>query len=445
MACSSSSLGRTLAPSVTSTSSTVDISVERGLSGGGTTNQRHHRQQLANSAADEMLTGSCSTLAVPFVDSGDGNVSSQVEGKGNGSGGGTTTTTTTTNNEDEDEDDFYFVTSGDIGNIPSYVFLLLAQVKRGRLNASDISRRSSSVGLIPGTLGIQCRHCCGRKGSGTYFPPNANKLSRSSAPCLHTHLQRCEDCPKSIKMALRREKKNRTTDSVSVNEVDTTCRSEEVGEQQHQQQQYWQLLLDRIEDESFVGGDDDSRAVVKAHLSKLLTINDGGKREEEPKIRTADKMDGDVGAKDDDNAEEKDGEVEHTAAPVVAGIATGTTDFYASAASSDVNVRPPTPDLEMEPFGFAFAADAKASSTADDNSNGTDASPGTGDEADAAMTASPRKTNEQQGRGEDEYSDWGLSPIPHDDIDDALIATPTRKFLSSLFNNDNCMTPFALL
>ena len=245
-------------------------------------------------------------------------------------------------------------------------------------------------------------------------------------------------------MALRREKNNRTTDSVSDSEVGT-CSSEEAGEQQQQQQQqHWQLLLDRIEDESFVGGDDDSRAVVKAHLSKLLTINDGGRREEEPKIRTADKVGGDVDAKDDDNAEEKGGEVEYIAAPVTTGIATGTTDFYASAASSDVDVRPRTPDLEMEPFGFAFAADAKASSTADDNSNGTDSSPGEG-EADAAMTASPRKTNEQQGKGEDQYSDWGLSPIPHDDIDDALIATPTRKFLSSLFNDDNCMTPFAFL
>ena len=451
MAYSSSDLGCRLTPSTTT--STVDLSVGSGPSGDGTTNQRHRCRQLANAAADEMLDGSHSTLAVDSGTLGDGNLSSQFGGKGDGSSSSSSSssTNTTTTIKNNDDDDFYFVTSDDIGKIPAYVLLLLAQTKRSRLNASDISRRSSSVGLVPGTLGIQCRHCFGKRGSGTYFPPSANKLSRGSAPCLHSHLQRCEACPQNIKMALRREK---NCVAEGANDGDTGG----VGE--HNQQEHWQLLLDRIGDESFDGGDDNSRAVVKAHLSKLLGVNnDGdGKKKEEPtlvKTRTTSQCDGDMNTKGDDLAEEnKEMELEQTSAPTKAAAVTSAIATDLTAASSDEDMRPPTPDLEMEPFGFSFDAEAtgKASSTADSNSRGTGPSPS---KEDATMTTTPRNmpnpatetsTNRQEkDEDEDQSSEWGLSPIPHSDIDDDLIATPTRKFLSSLFTSDNCMTPFALL
>ena len=430
--------------------STVDLSVESGPGGGGTVSRRHRRQQLANTAADEILNGSYSALD---VDSGTHNrraplLKQSPSSKASSSYSSDTKPTTKT----EDDDDFYFVTSDDIGQIPAYVLLLLAQAKRSRLNASDISRRSSSVGLIPGTLGIQCRHCCGKRGSGTYFPPNAPKLSRGSAPCLHSHLQRCEACPKIIKAALQKER-NRAIEGANDGDA------EEVGD--HNQQQHWQLLFDRIGDESFDGGDGNSRAVVKAHHSKLLGIKDGdGKRKEEPavvKTRTASQVDGDMKTRGDDvHGEKKEIELEYTSAPapVAAVSATVTTDL--TAASSNEDMRPPTPDLEMEPFGFSFDADAtsKTSCTADgDNSMGTGASPS--NEEDEATTRTPRNipndpamemsTTNQQEKDEDQYLEWGLSPISHNDVDDALIATPTRKFLSSLFNSDNCMTPFALL
>ena len=60
-------------------------------------------------------------------------------------------------------------------------------------------------------------------------------------------------------------------------------------------------------------------------------------------------------------------------------------------------------------------------------------------------TSTTNQQEKDENEDEDQYSEWGLSPIPHNDIDETLIATPTRKFLSSLFNSDNCMTPFALL
>ena len=426
MASSSSDLGRRLI-------SSVDLSVESGPGGSGTASRRHHRQQLANTTADEMLNGSYSALD---VDSDTHNrraplLKPSPSSKASLSYSSNTKPTT----KAEDDDDFYFVTSDDIGEVPTYVLLLLAQAKRSRLNASDISRRSSSVGLVPGTLGIQCRHCCGKRGSGTYFPPNAPKLSRG-APCLHSHLQRCEACPKIIKAALQKER-NRAIEGANDGDA------EEVGE--HNQQQHWKLLFDRIGDESFDGGDGNSRAVVKAHLSKLLGINLGdGKKKEEPTMvttRTGSQIDGDMNAS--------------APAPVAAVAATVTTDL--AAASSNEDMRPPTPDLEMEPFGFSFDASDKASSTADGNSRGTGASPSK--EEDEAMTTTPRNipndpttetstTNQQEkdeNEDEDQYSEWGLSPIPHNDIDETLIATPTRKFLSSLFNSDNCMTPFALL
>ena len=309
MASSSSELGRRL-------TSSVDLSAESRPGGSGTASRRHHRQQLANTTADEMLNGSYSALG---VDSGTHNrrtplLKQSPSSKASSSYSSNTKPTT----KAEDDDDFYFVTSDDIGKIPTYILLLLAQAKRSRLNASDISRRSSSVGLVPGTLGIQCRHCCGKRGSGTYFPPNAPKLSRGSAPCLHSHLQRCEACPKIIKAALQKER-NRAVEGANDGDA------EGVGE--HNQQQHWQLLFDRIGDESFDGGDGNSRAVVKAHLSKLLGIKDGdGKRKEEPavvKTRTASQVDGDMNAS--------------APAPVAAVAATVTTDLAAASSNGNAN------------------------------------------------------------------------------------------------------------
>ena len=431
--------------------SPVDLSVESGPgSGGGSPDQRRHRQQLANAAADEMLTGSLSALDVDSGTLGSRLVDTRMapllkqSPSPKASSTSCSSTITTTIKTEENDEDFFFVTSDDIGRVPTFAFLLLAQAKRSRLNASDISRRSSSVGLVPGTLGIQCRHCGGKRGSGTYFPPNAKKLSRGSAPCFHSHLQRCEACPESIKMALRKEKSRATE---GANDDDDAREVEE-----HDQQQHWQLLFDRIGDESFDGADANSRAVVKAHLSKLLGVTDGDSEErEEPAVmrtRTASQLDnGDMNTKDDDvPGEKKESELEFTSAPPATAAAVTT-------AATTEDMRPTTPDLEMEPFGFSFDADAtgKASS----NSKGTGPSPS---KEDVAMTTSPRNepypatgtsTTSQQEKDEDEddhqYSEWGLSPIPHNEIDDTQIATPTRKFLSSLFNSDNCMTPFALL
>ena len=108
----------------------------------------------------------------------------------------------------------------------------------------------------------------------------------------------------------------------------------------------------------------------------------------------------------------------------------------AAASTVDVDMRPPTPDLEtIEPF-FTF-----------DNSDGEGSPPAVG----VAVTT-PRRVQQPvavaaAAQEENEYvrSEWELSPIPHSEVGDANVATPTRKFLSSLFDSDVCMTPFALL
>ena len=150
-------------------------------------------------------------------------------------------------------------------------------------------------------------------------------------------------------MALRKEKNDRATEGANDDD---------------DQQQHWQLLFDRIGDESFDGGGVDSRAVVKAHLSKLLGVNDGDSKEREE--------------------------------PAVVGTRT--------ASQLAPSTRASTVDLSVE-SGLANAAE-----------------------------------------GEYEMLEKSLANAAADDyVDDALIATPTRLFLSSLFNSDNCMTPFALL
>lgn len=115
----------------------------------------------------------------------------------------------------------------------------------------------------------------------------------------------------------------------------------------------------------------------------------------------------------------------------------GSTAAAAVAASTvDVDMRPPTPDLEtIEPF-FTF-----------DNSDGEGSPPAVG-----VAVATPRRVQQPvavaaAAQEENEYvhSEWELSPIPHSEVGDANVATPTRKFLSSLFDSDVCMTPFALL
>lgn len=110
----------------------------------------------------------------------------------------------------------------------------------------------------------------------------------------------------------------------------------------------------------------------------------------------------------------------------------------AAAATStvDVDMRPPTPDLETIDIEFTF-----------DNSDGEGSPPAVG-----VAVATPRRVQQPvavaaAAQEENEYvhSEWELSPIPHSEVGDANVATPTRKFLSSLFDSDVCMTPFALL
>jgi hypothetical protein len=106
------------------------------------------------------------------------------------------------------------------------------------------------------------------------------------------------------------------------------------------------------------------------------------------------------------------------------------------ASTVDVDMRPPTPDLEtMELFTF-------------DNTEGEGSPPAVTTprrvQQPVAVAAAAQEKNEYVHSA----SEWELSPIPHNDVDDANVATPTRKFLSSLFDSDAngvCMTPFALL
>ena len=108
----------------------------------------------------------------------------------------------------------------------------------------------------------------------------------------------------------------------------------------------------------------------------------------------------------------------------------------AAASTVDVDMRPPTPDLETIDIEFTF-----------DNSDGEGSPPAVGlavttprrDQQPVAVAAAAQEENEYV------HSEWELSPIPHSEVGDANVATPTRKFLSSLFDSDVCMTPFALL
>jgi len=129
---------------------------------------------------------------------------------------------------------------------------------------------------------------------------------------------------------------------------------------------------------------------------------------------------------------------------VTAAAATATnTATYASPASSSADLRPPTLDLEMEPFGFSFDADADNTVNGNKARGAAGASPPAG----AAVTTPRELVQNLVATTRTTNQEWGLSPIACNDahLDDPLIASPTRKFLASLFNSDVCMTPFDAL
>ena len=150
---------------------------------------------------------------------------------------------------------FYFVAPAEKGVLTNYMFLLLAQVKRGRLNSKDRDNaRRRNSGLVEGYLGLRCRHCGGLD-RGNYFPSTCKNL-QACPSMIYKHLLNCEYCPPTLKHMLKISK--------------TKHKSQVLERENGAQVGFYNTLWRRIHDETFDGGDDETRQQVFLSLHQLL-------------------------------------------------------------------------------------------------------------------------------------------------------------------------------
>mmetsp|Transcript_24127 Transcript_24127/g.52251 ORF Transcript_24127/g.52251 Transcript_24127/m.52251 type:complete len:898 (-) Transcript_24127:28-2721(-) len=393
----------------------------------------------------------------------------------------------------EGDDDFLFVTPGDVDQISDYIFLLAAQAKRGVFNSLDLKnghrKRSTMAGALGiGSLGIRCRHC-GGKSSGSYFSSSVTNVN-SALTNLHGHLMKCEHCPGQTKQAVERAKSRQWKQSDGLK-----------GQPEGRRR-----LFERIIDASFTGGDAASRAVVAAHLEKVVATSLAPKKGEETGEKKksiaeltstsfADRggdcdavaaiVDGAdaKGANLRDNSAESSplekatfslGRGESSAYPGTPPIMSKTTiesmvsPVRRSESKQTVNQSAPDPegiDIDLDQLFEALDADANDSDdgAAKDCNGSTDPSNcgalntsegGSRGQSSSTMLTTPRSRHVEDA---DDVSVAGMTPIPITTgsvrnsrdgeayvLDD--ITTPTRNFLTKLFGAESAgLTPFSLL
>jgi len=156
--------------------------------------------------------------------------------------------------ESEDIDNFYFILPNEKKILTDYMFVLMTQVKRGRLtsNDRDNARRNNPV-LVEGYLGLRCRNCGGKE-RGHYFPSTCKNLQACPSMILK-HLMSCEKCPQKIKELLRLTKSNHKLQGPRKGS------GAQIG--------FFNLLWKRIHDRGFTGGDVDARKEVLSILYNL--------------------------------------------------------------------------------------------------------------------------------------------------------------------------------
>ena len=100
-----------------------------------------------------------------------------------------------------DKQDTHFLRANDRATLSDYMFLLVAQFKRGAVSQKDLGnarRRNSSIRI--GYSGLKCKHCGGSE-RGSYFP-TAQKNLQACPSMFHKHLISCNHCPNEIKKSL---------------------------------------------------------------------------------------------------------------------------------------------------------------------------------------------------------------------------------------------------
>ncbi len=152
---------------------------------------------------------------------------------------------------------FYFVTPEEKDKLSDYMFLLMAQVKRGELTTKDLdnARRKNSA-LVVGYLGLRCRHCGGTE-RGHYFPTTSKNL-QACPSMIFKHLMSCHQCPSRTKQQLKVLKtKHKTQVLENGSGIQIT---------------FFNTLWQRIRDSNFNGGDDETRNEVFTILQNMLDV-----------------------------------------------------------------------------------------------------------------------------------------------------------------------------
>ena len=149
---------------------------------------------------------------------------------------------------------FYFVTPEDRTILTDFMFMLVAQVKRGTLSSKDRdnARRKNST-LTEGYLGLRCRHCGGME-RGNYFPTTCKNL-QACPSMIFKHLMSCDKCPQKIKQLLKIAK---TKHKAQVLEKESGA---QIG--------FYNTLWQRIHDPNFNGGSDGSKDEVLSTLKDM--------------------------------------------------------------------------------------------------------------------------------------------------------------------------------
>ncbi len=152
---------------------------------------------------------------------------------------------------------FYFVTPADKSTLTDYMFLVIAQVRRGILTPDDLTnaRRKNPI-LQPGYLGLRCRHCGGTK-RGQYFPTTCKNL-QACPSMIYRHLMSCSECPQAMKEVIEIAKEKH---KFQVNQNGVT------------QISFVNILWGRIRDPSFDGGNEESRKDVSSILQYFCRLS----------------------------------------------------------------------------------------------------------------------------------------------------------------------------
>ena len=183
---------------------------------------------------------------------------------------------------EEDSPAFFFVVPEDKPILTDFMFVVMAQIKRGELTTHDLTnaRRKNAL-LRPGYLGLRCRHCGGTR-RGQYFPTSCKNL-QACPSMIAKHLMTCSLCPPSIKNLLKITKSKH---KVQVTRNGTT----QIG--------FFHNLWERIRDPSYNGEGEDSRIGV------LKIINDFVEQTVPAESKAKERLKAEAGSNDEDKSVE---------------------------------------------------------------------------------------------------------------------------------------------